>query len=159
MEHVPDRHAGREGQRLAERRARRGQRDDGELLAAGSADRRARSDRAAASRQSDRVQEHLHQKAELRRPMGDKTSGLSRRAALSGVAAASVYLWIPRLVKGYAPAEMRAMTVGERVEPGVSKWDLDTPALCVDLDKMEKNVATMQAALKKFGIPSRPHAK
>ena len=52
-----------------------------------------------------------------------------------------------------------AMTVNEKVKPGVSKWDLDTPALCVDLDKMEKNVATMQAALKKYGLPSRPHAK
>ena len=41
----------------------------------------------------------------------------------------------------------------------MSKFDLDTPALCVDLDKMEKNVATMQSALKKFGLPSRPHAK
>jgi len=32
------------------------------------------------------------------------------------------------------------------VKPGVSKWELDTPALCVDLDKMEKNIQTMQAA-------------
>ena len=47
----------------------------------------------------------------------------------------------------------------QRVKPGISKWDLDTPALCVDLDKFEKNVATMQAALKKYGLPSRPHAK
>ena len=45
------------------------------------------------------------------------------------------------------------------VKPGVSKWELDTPALCVDLDKMEKNIATMQAALKKNGLPSRPHSK
>ena len=45
------------------------------------------------------------------------------------------------------------------MKPGVSKWELDTPALCVDLDKMEKNIETMQAALKKSGLPSRPHAK
>jgi D-serine deaminase-like pyridoxal phosphate-dependent protein len=51
------------------------------------------------------------------------------------------------------------MTEGATVKPGVSKWELDTPALCVDLDKMEKNIATMQAALKKYGLPSRPHAK
>jgi D-serine deaminase-like pyridoxal phosphate-dependent protein len=37
------------------------------------------------------------------------------------------------------------------VKPGVSKWELDTPAPCVDLDKMEKNVGrTLQAALKKL---------
>jgi len=53
---------------------------------------------------------------------------------------------------------MRAMSI-EDVKPGVSKWELDTPALCVDLDKMEKNIQTMQAALKQSGIPSRPHAK
>jgi len=54
---------------------------------------------------------------------------------------------------------MRAMTEDGTVKPGVSKWELDTPALCVDLDKMEKNIATMQAALKTSGLPSRPHAK
>jgi D-serine deaminase-like pyridoxal phosphate-dependent protein len=90
--------------------------------------------------------------------MGEKQSGPSRRAFL-GATAASVYFWIPKPVKGYSPAEIRGMAVNERVKPGVSKWDLDTPALCVDLDKMERNIATMQSALKKYGLPSRPHAK
>ena len=86
----------------------------------------------------------------------------SRRAFLSAAGAASAFVWIPKPVRGYAPAEMRgtvAMPEGTAVKPGVSKWELDTPALCVDLDKMEKNIATMQAALKKYGLPSRPHAK
>ena len=39
--------------------------------------------------------------------------------------------------------------VDNKVSPGVSKWDLDTPALCVDLDKMERNVAKMQATVKR----------
>ena len=82
----------------------------------------------------------------------------SRRAFVSGAAALSAHIWIPRPVRGYTAAEMRAMSI-EDVKPGVSKWELDTPALCVDLDKMEKNIQTMQAALKKSGIPSRPHAK
>jgi 3-hydroxy-D-aspartate aldolase len=83
----------------------------------------------------------------------------SRRVFLTGAATASVSFWIPKPVKGYSPAELRAMTVNEKVKPGISKWDLDTPALCVDLDRMEKNVATMQSSLKKYGLPSRPHAK
>jgi D-serine deaminase-like pyridoxal phosphate-dependent protein len=91
--------------------------------------------------------------------MSAKHSGQSRRAFLSSAAAASASFWIPKQVKGYTPAEMRAMTIDTRVKPGISKWDLDTPALCVDLDKMEKNIATMQAALKKNGLPSRPHSK
>ena len=44
-------------------------------------------------------------------------------------------------------------------ETGISKWDLDTPALCVDLDRMEANIAKMQAVVKKNGIATRPHAK
>ena len=91
--------------------------------------------------------------------MSARNSGPSRRAFLSSAAAASACFWIPKPVKGYTAAEMRAMTIDTRVRPGISKWDLDTPALCVDLDKMEKNIATMQATLKKNGLPSRPHSK
>ena len=79
---------------------------------------------------------------------------------MSSGAAASVYFWVPKPVKGYSADEMRGMLVeGENVKPGIAKADLDTPALCVDLDTFEKNVATMQAAVKKFGIATRPHAK
>ena len=91
--------------------------------------------------------------------MPSRTSGSSRRSFLAAAGATSAFLWIPKPVKGYTAAEMRAGTEGGAAKPGVSKWELDTPALCVDLDKMEKNVATMQAALKKYGLPSRPHAK
>ena len=42
---------------------------------------------------------------------------------------------------------------------GLSKWDLDTPALCVDLDKLEANIAKMQAHLAAHGLGCRPHAK
>ena len=42
---------------------------------------------------------------------------------------------------------------------GTSKWDLDTPALCVDLTKLEQNLATMRDALAGTGVASRPHAK
>ena len=91
--------------------------------------------------------------------MRETRSGPSRRTFLSGAAALSVSFWIPKPVKGYTAAELRATAVGGTVKPGVAKSDLDTPALCVDLDKMEKNIATMQASLKKFGLPSRPHAK
>jgi D-serine deaminase-like pyridoxal phosphate-dependent protein len=81
----------------------------------------------------------------------------SRRTFLSwGAATAATTIWVPRAVHGYATAEVTA-----RVEDGVgtSKWELDTPALCVDLDRLERNIATMQAAAKRFGIATRPHAK
>ena len=41
----------------------------------------------------------------------------------------------------------------------MSKWDLDTPALCVDLDKLEQNIATMRRKLAATRVASRPHAK
>jgi 3-hydroxy-D-aspartate aldolase len=91
--------------------------------------------------------------------MGHEHLPVSRRGVLAGAAAVTVHFWIPKSVTGYSPAEIRARAVSERVAPGIAKWDLETPALCVDLDKMEKNVAAMQSALKKFGLPSRPHAK
>jgi D-serine deaminase-like pyridoxal phosphate-dependent protein len=89
--------------------------------------------------------------------MSDTPLNLSRRTFLSGAVSAGI--WIPQRVTGYTPGEMRAMASGASVERGVSKWDLETPALCVDLQKLEQNVAAMQAALKKYGQGSRPHAK
>jgi D-serine deaminase-like pyridoxal phosphate-dependent protein len=68
-------------------------------------------------------------------------------------------MWIPKPVKGYTAREMRTLAAAESMEIGISKWDLDTPALCVDLDKLEQNIAKMQAALTRNGVASRPHAK
>jgi D-serine deaminase-like pyridoxal phosphate-dependent protein len=85
----------------------------------------------------------------------------SRRTFLSTATALSAGVWIPRGVKGYAPAEVRVTgaSADDQARPGISKWDLDTPALCVDLDKLDRNIQTMQAAAKRYGLPTRPHAK
>ena len=45
------------------------------------------------------------------------------------------------------------------IQADVSKWELDTPALCVDLDALEANLATCQQTVSRNGIASRPHAK
>ena len=37
--------------------------------------------------------------------------------------------------------------------------DLDTPALYVDLDALERNIATMQAQCREWGVDLRPHTK
>jgi 3-hydroxy-D-aspartate aldolase len=80
----------------------------------------------------------------------------SRRTFLSAVSAVGAGIWIPRPVKGYSAAEVSAAPLDD---VGISKWDLDTPALCVDLDRLEQNIAKMQAAIKANGIDTRPHAK
>jgi D-serine deaminase-like pyridoxal phosphate-dependent protein len=42
---------------------------------------------------------------------------------------------------------------------GKSVDDLDTPALCVDLDAMESNIRDLSAACRQSGVAWRPHAK
>ena len=90
----------------------------------------------------------------------------SRRQFLTTAAAGATSIWIPRPVKGYTAGEMRAFAAGAAeagehapLEVGISKWDLDTPALCVDLTALERNIAKMQAAVKQNGLATRPHAK
>ncbi|MEM6499759.1 MAG: DSD1 family PLP-dependent enzyme [Pseudomonadota bacterium] len=44
-------------------------------------------------------------------------------------------------------------------EPGMSFDEIDTPALLIDLDAFEANLATLAAAAKESGVRLRPHAK
>ena len=41
----------------------------------------------------------------------------------------------------------------------LTKWELDTPALLVDLDAMEKNLDTMARYCREKGLNLRPHSK
>jgi len=50
------------------------------------------------------------------------------------------------------------MTV-ENVFIGMRKEDLDTPALCVDLDLMEDNIQKMESYARQLGVRVRPHMK
>ncbi|MCL4534189.1 MAG: DSD1 family PLP-dependent enzyme [Bacteroidetes bacterium] len=42
---------------------------------------------------------------------------------------------------------------------GRSKWDLDTPALLVDLSTMERNIERMTRTFRQAGVSWRPHTK
>ncbi len=88
-----------------------------------------------------------------------KTRSLSRRHFLLTAGAGAATVWVPKNAKGYTASEMRTLAEGDSVEIGVSKWELDTPALCLDLDALDQNLRKMQAALARTGIASRPHAK
>jgi D-serine deaminase-like pyridoxal phosphate-dependent protein len=81
---------------------------------------------------------------------------MSRRNFLMTSGAATV--WASGTARGYTGAEMRARAAAGDLT-GVSKWDLDTPALCVDLDKLEQNIAAMRKSLTAVKVASRPHAK
>lgn len=54
---------------------------------------------------------------------------------------------------------LNATTLDFRSDIGKSKWDLDTPTLCVDLDKMEANIKAVHTGLKGTGVGVRPHVK
>ncbi len=88
--------------------------------------------------------------------MRTRTSA-SRRAFLAASVATAAHVWIPRPVKGYSVGEI--LSPVKPMAAGISKWDLDTPALCVDLDKLEQNIAVMQRSLAANKLGSRPHAK
>ena len=84
-------------------------------------------------------------------------SSMSRRRFLQTSGAAAV--WLPTSVRGYTASEIQALYVDGEMQQDVSKWDLDTPSLCVDLDALEANIAKMQNTTSLNGIASRPHAK
>jgi D-serine deaminase-like pyridoxal phosphate-dependent protein len=62
-------------------------------------------------------------------------------------------------VSGHTANDIQTHADGEVVQSGLSKWDLETPALCVDLAALDANINKAQAVLTKHGIAARPHAK
>lgn len=84
-------------------------------------------------------------------------NNLSRRRFLQAGGAAAI--WVPASVRGYTSKEMQDFYVNGEMSVNVSKWELDTPALCVDLDRLEGNLDKMATTLSNNGIASRPHAK
>ncbi len=81
-------------------------------------------------------------------------NSLNRRKFLQAGAVAGVAsLWSPALIQA------KSIDVIADSDIGKSKWDLDSPALCVDLDKMEQNIKTVHTRLKGTGVGVRPHVK
>lgn len=66
---------------------------------------------------------------------------------------------VPTGAIGYTAREMREFYSSGEMSVDVSKWELDTPALCVDLDLLEANLDKMAQTMANNGIASRPHAK
>ena len=79
-------------------------------------------------------------------------NSFSRRKFLqTGTVAGIASLWSPPSMA--RPIEEASSDIGK------SKWDLDSPALCVDLDAMEKNITYAQQYLRGKGVGVRPHTK
>lgn len=81
------------------------------------------------------------------------SNSFNRRKFLQASAfAGAASLWSPSL-SAETLVEVRSSDIGK------SKWDLDTPALCVDLDKMEGNIKHVHTRLQGTGTGVRPHVK
>ncbi len=79
-------------------------------------------------------------------------SFLNRRKFIqTGALAGAAGLWSPSL-QAQSPDTSSSVI-------GKSKWDLDSPALCVDLDKMSQNIKTVHTNLQGTGVAVRPHIK
>ena len=85
-------------------------------------------------------------------------SSVSRRNFLVTSGAGAAALCVSGNAGGYTGAEMRAFAADDKMI-GVSKWEIDTPALCVDLDKFSSNLTSMCSRLAEMKVASRPHAK
>ena len=77
---------------------------------------------------------------------------LNRRKFLqTGALAGAVGFWSPSL-------HAQRIDIASS-DIGKSKWDLDSPALCVDLDKMAQNIKALQTSLTGTSVGVRPHIK
>lgn len=81
----------------------------------------------------------------------------NRRNFLSTLGSAAI--WIPAVVKGYRHSDLVSLNSQELIDTNISIWELDTPALCIDVEALESNLSVLQNTMKKNGIASRPHAK
>ncbi len=82
---------------------------------------------------------------------------ISRRRFIQASGAAAIGL--PSFARGYTASEMQGFYANGEMSVNVSKWELDTPALCVDLDLLEANLDKMASTMAANGIASRPHSK
>ena len=78
---------------------------------------------------------------------------LNRRKFLqySGIAGSAALLTGKAFANPYRPEK--------EYEIGLSKWELETPSLCLDLDIMEENLKKVHINLQGTGIGVRPHTK
>ena len=65
----------------------------------------------------------------------------------------------PNKVKGYSVDEVEKRLDAQNPIEGVEKQDLPTPALLLDLNRLENNLATMNEYAKSQSVNLRPHAK
>lgn len=77
----------------------------------------------------------------------------NRRRFLQTAALSGAGIWVSSNLQASADFASSHPDIGK------SKWDLDTPALCLDLDKLEHNLKAASIPLKGSRVGLRPHVK
>lgn len=88
-----------------------------------------------------------------------KTSRRQWMKRTVGLAAMAPALMTPGRARAYEIAEIEKRLNSSGKIGGVTKHDLPTPALLLDLDRFEGNVAALAGHAKKASVGLRPHAK
>ena len=95
-----------------------------------------------------------------------KTNDYDRRSflrgsitGLSACAAAPLMLTGRSTARGYTPAEAEGFFQAGESLGNLTKHDLLTPALVLDLDQFEANLSRMASHARRAGVNLRPHAK
>ena len=95
-----------------------------------------------------------------------KTNDYDRRGFLGGsitglsaCAAVPLMLTSRSIAKGYTRAEAEGFFQGGASPASLTRHDLLTPALILDLDQFEANLSRMASHARKAGVNLRPHAK
>ncbi|HEX5735622.1 MAG TPA: DSD1 family PLP-dependent enzyme [Blastocatellia bacterium] len=76
-----------------------------------------------------------------------------------GLAAIGPTLLFSNKTRGYAHGEIAQRLSSGKGTTGITKHDLSTPSLLLDLDMFESNIAKMSEHVKAASINLRPHAK
>jgi 3-hydroxy-D-aspartate aldolase len=84
---------------------------------------------------------------------------LSRRQILHNGLAAAPTIWLAKTRTGYTHAELDDRLKTGKALNGLTKADLTTPCLLLDLDLLEANIAKMSAHARAAKINLRPHGK
>ncbi len=87
----------------------------------------------------------------MRKKLSGVLKGISRRACFRAVGLLTT--------AGLAGTSARANTGGPRLGSVHTVDDLDTPAIVIDMDVLEKNIKEMQEVCRKADIPLQPHIK
>jgi len=82
---------------------------------------------------------------------------LSRRDFLKSSALGSAAVLIPSAMSEFS-CDYAEKSKG-KIEKDISKWEIDTPALLIDLDAFERNLKKMSEYCRKNGLLLRPHTK